>query len=74
MLPLSCLLGPSISPSSGTIVGVYTRCFTYACCVQARVSEGSQDPAVHNAVGKIYVTANKDPQQWLKTNQFYDSR
>jgi hypothetical protein len=42
--------------------------------LEARVSEGSQDPAVHNAVGKIYITANKDPQGWLRTNQFYDSK
>ena len=42
--------------------------------LEARVSEGTQDAAVHNAVGKIYITANKDPQGWLKSNQFYDSR
>ena len=37
--------------------------------LEARVTEGSQDPAVHNAVGKIYITLNKDPQTWLKSNQ-----
>lgn len=42
--------------------------------LEARVSEGTQDVAVHNAVGKIYITLNKDPQGWLKTNTYYDSR
>jgi clathrin heavy chain len=42
--------------------------------LEARVSEGTQDQAVHNAIGKIYITLNKDPQGWLKANQFYDSR
>ena len=42
--------------------------------LEARVSEGTQDVAVHNAVGKIYITLNKDPQNWLKTNTYYDSR
>ncbi|RYY38323.1 hypothetical protein EON62_00490, partial [archaeon] len=40
--------------------------------LEARVAEGTQDAAVHNAVGKIYITLNKEPQVWLKTNQFYD--
>ena len=42
--------------------------------LEARVAEGTSDPAVHNAVGKIYITLNKDPQGWLRTNTFYDSR
>jgi clathrin heavy chain len=42
--------------------------------LEARVSEGTQDTAVHNAVGKIYITLNRDPQAWLRTNQFYDPK
>jgi len=42
--------------------------------LEARVSEGTQDVAVHNAIGKIYITLNKDPQTWLKTNAYYDSK
>lgn len=42
--------------------------------LEARVAEGTQDPAVHNSIGKIYITLNKDPQAWLRTNGFYDSR
>ena len=42
--------------------------------LEARVTEGSHDAAVHNAVGKIYITLNRDPQTWLKSNQFYDSK
>ena len=42
--------------------------------LESRVAEGTQDPSVHNALGKIYVTLNKDPQTWLRSNPFYDSR
>lgn len=34
----------------------------------------SQEPAIHNALGKIYVDSNNDPETFLTTNQFYDSR
>lgn len=41
--------------------------------LEARVSEGIQDPAAHNALAKIYIDANTDPEHFLQTNQFYDS-
>ncbi|GMF30741.1 unnamed protein product [Phytophthora lilii] len=28
---------------------------------------------MHNSLGKIYITLNKDPQQFLNNNKFYDS-
>ena len=37
------------------------------------VSEGSVDPAVHNALGKIIVDSNNNPEHFLTTNPFYDS-
>ena len=37
------------------------------------VSEGSTDPAVHNALGKIIVDSNNNPEHFLTTNPFYDS-
>eukprot|EP00884_Botryococcus_braunii_P006634 jgi/Botrbrau1/15972/Bobra.0294s0010.1 len=37
------------------------------------VSEGSQDPAVHNALGKIIIDANNNPEHFLTTNPYYDS-
>lgn len=37
------------------------------------VSEGSQDPAVHNALGKIIVDSNNNPEHFLTTNPYYDS-
>jgi clathrin heavy chain len=42
--------------------------------LETRVAEGTQDASVHNSIGKIYITLNKDPQTWLKTNTFYDSK
>lgn len=42
--------------------------------LEARVNEGTTDPAVHNAIGKIYVTLNKDPQGWLRSNGFYEPK
>jgi clathrin heavy chain len=37
------------------------------------VSEGSQDVNVHNALGKIAIDTNNNPEQFLSTNPYYDS-
>lgn len=42
--------------------------------LEQRLRDGATDPGTHNALGKIYVTINKDPQNWLKTNPYYDSK
>ena len=42
--------------------------------LEQRISEGNTEPATHNAIGKIYITINQDPQQFLLNNQFYDSK
>ncbi|KAJ1437607.1 Tetratricopeptide-like helical domain superfamily [Sesbania bispinosa] len=38
------------------------------------VSEGSQDVHVHNAMGKIIIDSNNNPEHFLTTNPYYDSR
>ncbi|XP_038712359.1 clathrin heavy chain 1-like [Tripterygium wilfordii] len=38
------------------------------------VSEGSQDAHVHNALGKIIIDSNNNPEHFLTTNPYYDSR
>ncbi|GKE01693.1 clathrin heavy chain 1 [Tanacetum coccineum] len=38
------------------------------------VSEGSQDVHVHNALGKIIIDSNNNPQHFLETNPYYDPR
>ncbi|CAN7051173.1 unnamed protein product [Brassica oleracea var. botrytis] len=38
------------------------------------VTEGSQDVHVHNALGKIIIDSNNNPERFLTTNQYYDSR
>lgn len=39
-----------------------------------RVAEGVQIPAVHNALAKIKIDTNQNPQDFLATNQFYDPK
>ena len=36
--------------------------------LEARVQAGSQDPAVFNAIAKIYIDSNNNPEQFLKEN------
>lgn len=38
------------------------------------VSEGSQDVHVHNALGKIIIDSNNNPEHFLTTNPYYDSK
>ena len=38
------------------------------------VSEGSQDTHVHNALGKIIIDSNNNPEHFLTTNPYYDSK
>ncbi|CAL9051558.1 unnamed protein product [Musa banksii] len=38
------------------------------------VSEGSQDAHVHNALGMIIIDSNNNPEHFLTTNPYYDSR
>ncbi|KAF9103189.1 hypothetical protein BGX27_010688 [Mortierella sp. AM989] len=42
--------------------------------LEVKVSEGSQDPEVYNAIAKIYIGSNNNPELFLKNNTFYDSR
>lgn len=42
--------------------------------IEARVSEGSQDPAVHNALMKIYIISNNNAEHHLQTNPYYDTK
>ena len=36
--------------------------------------EGSEEPATHNALAKIYIDSNNNPERFLRENPFYDSR
>lgn len=42
--------------------------------LEARVAQGNTETPVHNAIGKIYITLNRDPLQFLQNNQFYDPK
>lgn len=37
------------------------------------VSEGSKEAQVHNALGKIIIDSNNNPEHFLTTNPYYDS-
>ncbi|KAK0446711.1 hypothetical protein EV421DRAFT_1790875 [Armillaria borealis] len=40
--------------------------------LEARVQAGSQDPAVFNAIAKIYIDSNNNPETFLKENNLYE--
>lgn len=42
--------------------------------LETRIHDGVTEPATHNALAKIYIDANNNPERFLKENQFYDSR
>ena len=42
--------------------------------LEQRNEERNQEPALHNALAKIYIDINKDPQSFLINNQYYDSK
>lgn len=42
--------------------------------LELRVHDGSEEPATHNALAKIYIDSNNNPERYLKENKFYDSR
>jgi len=42
--------------------------------LESRSHEGVIEPATHNALAKIYIDSNNNPERFLKENQYYDSR
>ncbi|KAI5995695.1 armadillo-type protein [Pisolithus albus] len=40
--------------------------------LEARVQAGSQDPPVYNALAKIYIDSNNNPEAFLKENHLYE--
>lgn len=42
--------------------------------LETRIHEGGDEPATHNALAKIYIDSNNNPERFLKENLFYDSR
>ncbi len=42
--------------------------------LEARVATGSTESGTHNALGKIYITLNRDPKAFLLNNMFYDPK
>ena len=41
--------------------------------LESRVHEGVEEAATHNALAKIYIDSNNNPERFLRENQFYDS-
>jgi len=42
--------------------------------LETRIHEGSTEAATHNALAKIYIDSNNNPERFLRENQHYDSR
>jgi|SRR6218665_1425985 len=42
--------------------------------LEMRIHEGSVEPATHNALAKIYIDSNNNPERFLRENQYYDSK
>lgn len=42
--------------------------------LESRRDERIQEPALHNALAKIYIDINKNPEDFLINNQYYDSK
>jgi len=42
--------------------------------LESRIHEGCEEPATHNALAKIYIDSNNNPERFLKENPFYDSK
>ena len=51
-----------------------TTVFIYLLFLQKKVHEGSDEPATHNALAKIYIDSNNNPERFLKENPYYDSK
>ncbi|XP_066499700.1 clathrin heavy chain 1 isoform X2 [Hoplias malabaricus] len=41
--------------------------------LETRVQERSEEPAIHNALAKIYIDSNNNPERFLRENSYYDS-
>jgi clathrin heavy chain len=42
--------------------------------LEARINEGAQEPEIHNAMAKIVIDTNRDPQTFLNENLYYDTK
>ncbi|CAD2113784.1 clathrin heavy chain, putative [Plasmodium vinckei] len=42
--------------------------------LESRSNEGYENIELHNALAKIYIDLNKDPETFLKNNNFYDKK
>jgi len=42
--------------------------------LETRIHENCIEPATHNALAKIYIDSNNNPERFLRENQFYDSK
>lgn len=63
-LPPACLPVPPCLPSP------LPRAAPAPLCVLPPLA---QDPQVHNALGKIIIDTNNNPEHFLTTNPYYDS-
>ncbi|KAE9390502.1 ARM repeat-containing protein [Gymnopus androsaceus JB14] len=71
---LSCPLSLATSPSTKLVheVEQRNRLKLILPWLEARVQAGSQDAALYNAIAKIYIDSNNNPEAFLKDNNLYE--
>ena len=75
MLALSHSLSPSLPPSlTLSFSPSHLRLKLLLPWLETRIHEGVEEPATHNALAKVYIDSNNNPERFLRENQFYDSR
>ena len=62
-----------LSPHSGVSFWCLRRLKLLSSWLEARAQEGSEEPATHNALAKIYIDSNNSPERFLRENAYYDS-
>lgn len=54
-------------------MGLFSRLKLLLAWLEARIHEGCEEPATHNALAKIYIDSNNNPERFLRENPYYDS-
>jgi len=76
LLNCSLLFFP-LEVQSGTLISRVVHCIDrlklLTPFLEHLIREGSTDPHVHDALGKIIIDTNNNPEHFLTTNPYYDS-
>lgn len=74
VLNFCCSLSQSICFFIKNVFFSFLRLKLLLPWLEARIHEGCEEPATHNALAKIYIDSNNNPERFLRENPYYDSR